>query len=87
MQINLRRGNLKTNRRSVIAEVPLKTALATLLTVFFLSSAFSQVTSYAEYGLYDTDILPPSFFKANREKLQTPKTPISDDFWFDYRVV
>ena len=69
MQINLRRGNLKTNRRSVIAEVPLKTALATLLTVFFLSSAFSQVTSYAEYGLYDTDILPPSFFKANREKL------------------
>jgi len=69
MQLILRRGNLKTNRWCTIPEVTVRTALAALLTVSFLSSAFSQGMSYAEFGLYDTDLLPPSFFKANREKL------------------
>ncbi|TLY31708.1 MAG: M24 family metallopeptidase [Ignavibacteria bacterium] len=60
---------MKTNRSSTYAKMPVRTALAVILTAWSVSFAFSQATGYPEYGLYDTDLLPPSFFKANREKL------------------
>jgi Xaa-Pro aminopeptidase len=60
---------LKTNLSSTNATLPVKAVFAVLLTCCPLLSAFAQGTTYSEYGLYDTDAPPPSFFKANREKM------------------
>ncbi|MBI1804859.1 MAG: aminopeptidase P N-terminal domain-containing protein [Ignavibacteriae bacterium] len=40
-----------------------------VLVLTLLCSASLCAQSYAGYGIYDTDFLPPSFFKSNREKL------------------
>ncbi len=40
-----------------------------ILPIDSTGKCYSQEKTYPEYGIYDTDLLPSSFFKSNREKL------------------
>lgn len=47
----------------------MKMSIAVLLAACCFSPAYPQGGSHPEYGMYDTDFPPPSFFRTNRERL------------------
>ncbi len=57
-----------TQRRGVCLNFA-KIILNIIVFIFVSNIIFAQEKSPARYGIYDTDLLPPSFFKSNREKM------------------
>lgn len=57
-------GNSRRTRLSCAT-----TIVSLIALIFFCDISLAQEKPSAQYGIYDTDLLPSSFFKSNREKM------------------